>query len=129
MLNLVRVLSLTSSIVVAAVLAPASPASALPDARWRCKMNGDIPMGTLTVNGSNYQFVVAKNSLWEQKPGDPGNGAGEYRESGDVVTPISGPLASVYKVVGTVSPGTDGSPVIYFAEGGGGLALFACWQG
>lgn len=127
--NRARLLSCLSLIVVSAAMLPASPASALPDARWRCKMNGDIPMGTLTVTGSSYRFVVAKNSLWEEKSGDRGNGAGEYREDGNVVTPLSGPLATVYKVVGEVSPATDGSPVIYFSEGNGGLALFACWQG
>lgn len=129
MLNSFRALSCLSLIAVSPVMLPMSSAVALPDARWRCKMNGDIPMGTLTVSGSSYQFVVARNSLWEQKPGDPGNGSGEYSESGNVVTPLSGPLATVYKVIGETAPGTDGSPVIYFAEGNGGLALFACWQG
>jgi hypothetical protein len=106
-----------------------TPSAALPDARWRCKMNGDIPMGTLTVSDSSYRFVVAKNSLWDEKAGDPGNGSGQYQESGNVVTPVSGPLATHYKVIGETTPATDGSPVIYFADMAAGFALFACWQG
>lgn len=110
-----------------AALVPA--ADALPDARWRCKMNGDIPMGTLTVSGSSYTFSVAKNSTWEEKAGDPGNGSGQYSESGNRITPTSGPLTAHYGVVGETSPGTDGSPVIFFSNASSGLALFACWQG
>lgn len=124
-----RILWLAGLLAIGFAAATPSPSDALPNARWRCKANGDIPMGTLTVTGSSYQFVVAKNSLWEQKPGDPGNGSGQYQESGNVVTPVSGPLATHYRVVGETTPATDGSPVIYFADKAAGFALFACWQG
>lgn len=104
-------------------------AEALPNARWRCKMNGDIPLGTLTVSGSSYQFSVARNSAWDEKAGDPGNGSGSFTESGNSITPVSGPLVTVYGVRGEQSPGTDGFPVLFFANKSNGLALFACWRG
>jgi hypothetical protein len=107
----------------------ATQSAALPDARWRCKMNGDIPLGTLTVSGSSYQFVVAKNSLWEPKPGDSGNGSGAFTESGDSIVPTSGPLATVYKVVGRTVRANDGSYVLYFSDKSAGFALFGCWPG
>ncbi len=110
-----------------AVLTLPAGADALPNARWRCKMTGDIPLGTLTVSGSTYQFVVAKNTVWDAKPGDPGNGSGELRETGGTITPVSGPLASVYGVVGEASKRPDGTIYIAFNSSKG--TPFACWQG
>ncbi len=111
--------------IVVAVCLVAQSAQSLPNARWRCKMSGDIPIGTLTVSGSSYDFVVAKNSTWDRKEGDPGNGSGSFTEDGNVVTPTSGPLVTVYGVVGETTPATDGSPVIFFS----GASPFTCWQG
>lgn len=121
------VLGAALSAIVVGALMPFG-AEALPNARWRCKMNGDIPLGTLTVSGSSYRFSVARNSVWDEKAGDPGNGSGEYQESGNAIVPLSGPLATHYKVQGEQSPGTDGTPVLFFANQADGLALFACWQ-
>ncbi|MBX3575586.1 MAG: hypothetical protein KF723_00145 [Rhizobiaceae bacterium] len=119
-----RPLFLAAAAAVGGLLAVQS-AHSLPNERWRCKMSGDIPIGTLTVSGSSYEFVVAKNTVWDIKPGDPGNGSGEYAENGNVITPLSGPLLTVYQVVGETTPATDGTPVIFFS----GASPFTCWQG
>jgi hypothetical protein len=107
----------------------ATPSDALPNARWRCTMNDNVPLGTLTVSGSSYQFVVAKNSLWEPKAGDSGNGSGQFQESGNRITPSSGPLADVYQVLGTSSIRPDGTTYLSFNYRSGGAGLFFCWQG
>ena len=68
---------------------------------WHCKANGNIPIGTLTIDGAgNYEMVVAANSTWARKDGDPGNGTGQLRIDGDLLTPTSGPLRDSYGVVG-----------------------------
>lgn len=70
---------------------------------WRCKAQDNIPIGLLDVAASgNYTFTVVRNSLWEPKPGDPGNGAGTLAPDGDGMTPVSGPLVDEYEILAIV---------------------------
>lgn len=94
--------------------------------RWHCKANGNIPIGTLTIDASgNYEMVVAANSAWQRKDGDPGNGGGQLSIAGSDLTPISGPLLDVYAVVGSYSD--EHRRYIGWASATEALALFACW--
>lgn len=93
---------------------------------WHCKANGNIPIGTLTIDtAGNYEMVVAANSAWEPKLGDPGNGVGQLNVAGDVLTPISGPLLDVYGVVGGYSE--ENQRYMGWGSDPAALALFACW--
>lgn len=93
---------------------------------WHCKANGNIPIGTLTIDAAgNYEMIVAANAAWDPKPNDAGNGVGQLAVAGDTLTPISGPLADVYEVVGGYSE--ENQRFLGWANGQGGLALFACW--
>lgn len=93
---------------------------------WHCKANGNIPIGTLTIDASgHYDMVVAANSAWDPKVGDPGNGSGELAVAGDVLTPLSGPLLDVYEVVGGYSE--ENQRYMGWGSDPTALALFACW--
>lgn len=93
---------------------------------WHCKLNGNIPLGTLTIDAAgNYEMVVAANSNWDKKEGDRGNGTGMLTIAGDTLTPTSGPLLDVYEVVGGYSEEND--RFIGWANSPDALALFACW--
>lgn len=93
---------------------------------WHCKANGDIPIGTLTIDASgNYEMVVAANSLWDRKDGDPGNGFGQLSVAGNELTPLSGPLRDHYGVVGGYSE--ENQRYMGWGSDAASLALFACW--
>lgn len=93
---------------------------------WHCKANGNIPIGTLTIDAAgNYEMVVAANSTWIRKEGDLGNGVGQLSISNNELTPISGPLLDVYAVVGGFSD--ENQRFIGWSNAGQALALFACW--
>ncbi len=93
---------------------------------WHCKLNGDIPLGTLTIEADgSYEMVVAKNSTWERKEGDSGNGTGLLNVNGSMLTPVSGPLSEVYEVVGGYSDVNQ--RYIGWGSESAALGLFACW--
>ncbi len=93
---------------------------------WHCKANGNIPIGTLTIDGAgNYEMVVAANSTWARKDGDPGNGTGQLRIDGDLLTPTSGPLRDSYGVVGRYNEANR--RYIGWGSDPTALAIFACW--
>ena len=105
----------------------ASPALAQGYAdSWHCKANGNIPIGTLTIDAAgNYEMVVAANSTWERKEGDQGNGVGQLAIDGNSFTPTSGPLLDVYGVVGGYSD--ENQRYMGWGSDPDALALFACW--
>lgn len=93
---------------------------------WHCKLNGNIPLGTLTIDAAgNYDMVVAANSNWDRKDDDPGNGTGLLAIEGNTLTPTSGPLLDVYEVVGSYSE--EHRRFIGWGNNPTALALFACW--
>lgn len=71
------------------------------DGTWLCYANGNIAMGTLTISGADYRFVVTRSvDFRTPKPDDPGNGSGRLTFDGDVFMPSSGPLKTSFKVNG-----------------------------
>lgn len=93
---------------------------------WHCKLNGNIPLGTLIIDAAgNYEMIVAANSTWAPKPGDRGNGSGQLQIEGDILTPVSGPLRDVYQVVGGYSE--ENQRYLGWGSDPTALALFACW--
>jgi len=67
-----------------------------PPGVYRCTQNS-APFGTLSLFAAgDYQFSVAKDASYAQKPGDPGNGKGQVTSSSTSVIAQSGPLATVY---------------------------------
>jgi hypothetical protein len=117
----------TNPLVALALATLASPSFAQDYAdTWHCKLNGNIPLGTLTIDrAGNYEMVVAANSLWDPKEGDPGNGVGQLSVAGNMLSPISGPLRDEYGVVGRYSD--ENRRYIGWASDPTALALFACW--
>lgn len=116
--------TLTSAAVLVLLATPAM-AQGYVDS-WHCKLNDNIPLGTLTIaSDGSYEMVVAANSTWARKDGDPGNGSGQLSIDGDILTPVSGPLLDVYEVVG----GYRDVDRRYIGWGNNsvGLGLFACW--
>lgn len=68
---------------------------------WRCKAQDNIPIGLLNVAPSgHYKFTVVRNSLWEPKPGDSGNGEGTLEPSEGIMRPVDGPLVDAYEILG-----------------------------
>lgn len=89
--------------------APAATAAATTgtgplDGLWRCKMNGDIPIGTLTFTGGHYAFQTT-NTAWEPNP-NTSDGAGEVRFEETFVLPQSGPLKDKFEVTGAFGDGS-----------------------
>lgn len=67
---------------------------------WRCKAQDNIPIGVLKVQASGaYEFIVVKNTTWDPKPGDSGNGKGKLGAPEGLMKPLSGPLADTYEIV------------------------------
>jgi hypothetical protein len=89
------------------------------DGTYRCKANGDIPIGVLTLSGSNYEFAVTRTTDFAPAQ-DPANGGGELEIGGGVLRPLSGPLLTKYAVVG----GMEGDVVFWNNRSG---TLMACW--
>lgn len=84
---------------------PAPPASAGPlDGIWRCKMNGDIPLGTLAFTGGAYTFQTT-NTAWEPNP-NSSDGSGEVRFEETFILPQSGPLKDEFEVTGAFGDGS-----------------------
>lgn len=88
------------------------------DGMWRCKMNGDIPLGTLTFTGGHYVFQTT-NTAWEPNP-NSSDGSGEVRFEETFVLPQSGPLKDQFEVTGAFG---DGSFINFNTNGG---LLFGC---
>ena len=79
--------------------ASAGPALAQfpPPGVYRCATAAGAPLGTLTLFAAgDYQFSVAADASFAEKPGDPGNGKGQLASAGTSVTAQSGPLATIY---------------------------------
>lgn len=68
-----------------------------PPGIYRCTDAGGAPIGTLSLFAAgDYQFSVAKDSSFAEKPGDPGNGKGQLTSASTSISIQSGPLATVY---------------------------------
>lgn len=97
---------------------------ALIAGEWRCKAQDNIPIGVLKVKPSGaYEFVVVKNSLWEPKPGDSGNGKGKLGQDGELAKPLSGPLVSAYEINGIARVDDDWGSKIYLNNDFGTLLV------
>ncbi len=71
------------------------------DGTWLCHANGNVAIGTLTIRGGDYSFVVTRSVDFRvPKPEDRGNGSGRLTFDGNVFMPSSGPLKTAYKVNG-----------------------------
>jgi len=88
------------------------------DGIWRCKMNGDIPLGTLDFKGERYTFKTT-NTAWEPNP-NAADGSGEVRFEETFVLPQSGPLKDSFEVTGAYG---DGSFINFNTDQG---VLFGC---
>jgi hypothetical protein len=83
----------------------ATPASTGPlDGLWRCKMNGDIPLGTLAFTGGNYTFQTT-NTAWEPNP-NASDGSGTVTFEETFVLPQTGPLKDAFAVTGAFGDGS-----------------------
>ena len=85
-------------------VAAASTGAGPLDGVWRCKMNGDIPLGTLTFTGGDYVFQTT-NAAWEPNP-NPSDGSGAVRFEETFVLPQSGPLKDSFEVTGAFGDGS-----------------------
>lgn len=74
------------------------------DGIWRCKMNGDIPLGTLTFAGGQYTFQTT-NTAWEPNP-NPSDGSGTVTFEDTFVLPQDGPLKTEFGVTGAFGDGS-----------------------
>jgi|JI10StandDraft_1071094.scaffolds.fasta_scaffold126432_2 hypothetical protein len=91
---------------------------------WRCKAQDNIPIGVLKVKPSGaYEFTVVKNSVWEPKPGDSGNGKGKLGADGELAKPLSGPLVSAYEIIGIARIDDDWGSKIYLNNDFGTLLV------
>lgn len=97
---------LTAAVLTSAGLSALPPTAAeaaqtarSPNGTWRCKAQGDIPIGILTVSGAGYRFQAVRNTAWDPKPGDGLNGSGALRRSGTTLTPTSGPLVTRGRII------------------------------
>lgn len=115
----------------AAEAAPAStpaadPALAALTGEWRCKAQDNIPIGVLNVAPSgSYEFTVVKNSLWEPKPGDSGNGSGEIGVLDGAAKPLSGPLVTAYEIIEIGRVESEWGVKVYFNNAYGTLLVCA----
>ncbi len=91
---------------------PAAEAAAQPaatgagplDGVWRCKMNGDIPLGTLTFTGGSYVFQTT-NTAWEPNP-NSSDGSGMVTFNENFILPDTGPLKDKFEVTGAFGDGS-----------------------
>ncbi len=85
--------------------APAAATATGPiDGVWRCKMNGDIPLGTLTFTGMSYAFQTT-NTAWEPNP-NSADGSGTVTFNENFVLPDTGPLKDQFEVTGAFGDGS-----------------------
>ena len=92
---------------------------------WRCFANGNIPIGILTFNCANYRFQPVSNTAWRPNPRDRGNGTGAFASATNL-TPVSGPLRTVYQITtGTRTVSATSGVVLNFGNANGGL--LGCW--
>jgi hypothetical protein len=83
----------------AVLLAAATPALAQfpPPGIYRCTTEAGAPLGTLSLFAAgDYQFSVAADASFAEKPGDPGNGKGQLASASTAITVLSGPLATLF---------------------------------
>ncbi len=85
--------------------AAAAPTGVGPlDGLWRCKMNGDIPLGTLAFTGGQYTFQTT-NTAWEPNP-NSSDGSGVVKFEENFVLPQTGPLKDDFEVTGAFGDGS-----------------------
>lgn len=115
----------------AAEAAPAStpaadPALAALTGEWRCKAQDNIPIGVLKVAASGeYEFIVVKNTVWDPKPGDSGNGRGEMGVQDGAIKPLNGPLVTTYEIVDIGRTESEWGVKTYFNNSFGTLLVCA----
>ena len=102
-----------------------------PNGAWRCKAQGDIPIGVLTITGATYRFQAVRNTAWDPKPNDGLNGSGALRRSGTDLTPTSGPLVTRGRIVSgyfgeTSSPYSGRYDYIDFSNAPGNNYFLRC---
>lgn len=97
-----------------------------PPGIYRCVDHGGAPLGTLSlfVDG-DYQFSVAADASFAEKPGDPGNGKGQLASAGTSVTAQSGPLATIYHWKGAFHTDAQRHTSFSFAGADGSAATCA----
>lgn len=78
--------------VAAAALTFVSVAQAAPAGNWRCRAQGNIPVGLLTITGGAYKYQAVRNTAWAPKPGDASTGSGGFSAAGEKLAITSGPL-------------------------------------
>lgn len=83
---------------------PAAAAAGPVDGVWRCKMVGDIPLGTLTFTGRSYVFQTT-NTAWEPNP-NTSDGPGTVKFDENFILPETGPLKDEFTVTGAFSDGS-----------------------
>lgn len=72
------------------------------DGEWRCKINGDIPIGLITFTGGHYSFRTTTPS-WKLNPNQSdGDGVVEFTGDGYIL-PQTGPLKDGFEVTGAHS--------------------------
>ena len=102
-----------------ALLVSLAGAAHARDGRYHCKANGDIPLGVLSISGSEYDYVATRTSDFAPAS-DPANGGGRLDIQGASLIPRSGPLLTEFEVVGQVGDG-----IIWWNNRSG--TLMACW--
>lgn len=89
---------------------------------WRCKAQGDIPIGLLDVApGGAYTFTVVKNTVWEPKANDSGNGKGTLGAPDGQMKPLNGPLVDAYEIIGIARAESEWGVRIYLNNDYGSL--------
>ena len=89
---------------------------------WRCKAQGDIPIGLLDVTASgDYKFTVVSNSLWDPKPNDSGNGKGKIGAPEGMLKPLNGPLVDTYEILDIARAESEWGVRIYLNNDFGSL--------
>ena len=92
-----RLSLITAATIVFAAWSSLAFAQFPPPGVYRCSTAAGAPFGTLSLLADgDYQFSVAADASFRQKPGDPGNGKGQLASASTAVTALSGPLATVY---------------------------------
>jgi hypothetical protein len=95
-----------------------------PPGVYRCTGAAGAPIGTLSLFAAGeYQFSVAADASFKEKPGDPGNGKGQLTSASTSVKMQSGPLATVYHWVGSFTTDAHKQHAVFTFKGGDGAAV------
>jgi hypothetical protein len=104
-------------LVVAAAVLWAGAALADVDGEWRCKANGDIPIGLVRISGADYVYTMTDVAF--VPVANDANGSGTLSVEGAAVRPLDGPLADDFGVVGEIWG--DGGGIITWSTADGAL--------